>query len=56
MGKFKQINIDIDDFIKRAIYMIAILSTVLFLIVSAENIKLKEEIELLEMVGVEKYE
>ena len=48
MGKFKQIDIDIEDFIKRVIYMIAILSTVLVLILSTDNTKLKEQIELIE--------
>lgn len=48
MGKFKQINIDIADFIKRSIYTIAILSIVLVLILSTENTKLKEQIELIE--------
>lgn len=48
MGKFKEIDIDIEDFIKRAIYLIAIFATVLVLILSTENTKLKEKIELLE--------
>ena len=48
MGKFKQINIDIDDFIKRSITIIAIFATVLVFILSTENTKLKEKITLLE--------
>lgn len=48
MGKFKQIEIDIQDFNRRAIAIIAIFAIVLVLILSTENTKLKKKIVLLE--------
>lgn len=48
MGKFKQISITIKECIKYIFIGIALVSTILVLKVSAENVKLKEHITLIE--------
>ena len=53
MGKFKQISITIKECIKYIFIGIALVSTILVLKVSAENVKLKEKITLLEQEKTE---
>ena len=48
MGKFKQISITINEFIKYILIGIILVSSILLLKTSVENIKLREHITLIE--------